>query len=205
MTITQGTKINDGTAQFIVTDITDGIPVGDVVYRPYLKDGYLIYNGQTVNRSDYPRLVALADKYNLWTTDQNSEPWKFGQGDGSITMTMPKYKDRVIQGGETASKKEAGLPNITAQWIAQNYTNANDINGDKNSIQTNTEYMIKNGGAASVITWTDGKHADVIYRDYAGQTVQGTNKFNASKSNSIYGNSNTVQPPAIILIPQMKY
>lgn len=29
--------------------------------------------------------------------------------------------------------------------------------------------------------------------------------FKASKANPIYGNSNTVQPPAIVLIPQIKY
>ena len=29
--------------------------------------------------------------------------------------------------------------------------------------------------------------------------------FNASLSNSIYGSSNTVQPPALSLIPQIKY
>lgn len=29
--------------------------------------------------------------------------------------------------------------------------------------------------------------------------------FDASKSNSIYGSSETVQPPAICLIPQIKY
>lgn len=62
MTITQGTKITDGTTQFIVNDITDGIPVGDVVFRPYLKDGYLSCNGQ---------------------------------GNGSTTMTIPNYQDRV--------------------------------------------------------------------------------------------------------------
>lgn len=30
-------------------------------------------------------------------------------------------------------------------------------------------------------------------------------EFDASKSNPIYGNSSTVQPPAIQLIPQIKY
>lgn len=29
--------------------------------------------------------------------------------------------------------------------------------------------------------------------------------FNASKSNSIYGRSNTVQPPSLILLPIIKY
>ena len=31
-----------------------------------------------------------------------------------------------------------------------------------------------------------------------------TLKFDASKSNNVYGTSNTVQPPAITLIPQVK-
>lgn len=29
--------------------------------------------------------------------------------------------------------------------------------------------------------------------------------FSAQRSNSIYGGSNTVQPPAIVLIPQIKF
>ena len=38
-------------------------------------------------------------------------------------------------------------------------------------------------------------------------TTQKTNglQFNASKSSSIYGAANTVQPPALCLIPQIKY
>jgi hypothetical protein len=35
--------------------------------------------------------------------------------------------------------------------------------------------------------------------------VQNDPCFNASKSSPIYGNSNTVQPPAMTLIPQIKY
>ena len=30
-------------------------------------------------------------------------------------------------------------------------------------------------------------------------------KFDASHSNSIYGNGQTVQPPALVLIPQIKF
>lgn len=29
--------------------------------------------------------------------------------------------------------------------------------------------------------------------------------LDASKSNSVYGNADTVQPPALVLIPQIKY
>ena len=40
-----------------------------------------------------------------------------------------------------------------------------------------------------------------------GGTSDGFTKaaFDASKSNSIYGNSNTVQPPALQFIPQIKF
>ena len=43
-----------------------------------------------------------------------------------------------------------------------------------------------------------------------GTTLDGSNstvdfEFNAGYSNSIYGKANTVQPPAIMLLPQIKY
>ena len=41
---------------------------------------------------------------------------------------------------------------------------------------------------------------------FAGGTFHfGSLGFNASKSNSIYGNSTTVQPPALTLLPCIKY
>lgn len=198
-----GEIITDGTVKFIVDDMRDNSCVGDIVFRPFTKTGYLACNGQTVNRADYPRLVAFVTSNNLWTSNQTNEPWKFGQGDSSTTMVLPDYQNRVVQGGASPAKLEAGLPNITAQWIAQDYTNANDINQDKNSIKPNTTYQLES--AASVITWTDGIRPDVQYKEGVGQRVQGTNRFDASKSDPIYGNSNTVQPPAIVLIPQIKY
>lgn len=33
----------------------------------------------------------------------------------------------------------------------------------------------------------------------------GTTKFDAALSNAIYGNADTVQPPAFVLVPQIKY
>lgn len=196
MPITQGTKITDGTAQFIIDDITDSIPVGDVAYRPYLKDGYLACNGQTVNRSDYPRLVELADKYSLWTADQSSEPWKFGQGNGSTTMLMPNYKDRVLQGGDTVGTKEAGLPNITG-YIA----------GILVVAKTNqTEGNIKGFFRPMLTDFSSPAMGNAAYQTKTDATRDGSYiRVDASYSNAIYGKSDTVQPPAIVLIPQMKY
>lgn len=192
MTITQGTQITDGTAQFIVNDITDGIPVGDVVFRPYLKDGYLACKGQEVNRSDYPRLVELADKYSLWTDNQSNEPYKFGEGNGSTTMLMPNYLERVVWGGSTAGKREAGLPNIKAGSYENFYNSIIPV-----------DWQHSNGEWVGAVR----RRVPVVNNSIGSGTTWGgsTWEFDASHSNKIYGNSTTVQPPAIVLIPQMKY
>ena len=109
-----GNVVQDGTAKFILDDIRDGNCIGDVVYRAFLKPGYVKANGATVARADYPRLIAFADKYNLWTATPATELWKFGTGDGSTTFALPDYRGRVLQGGDGAAVVAAGLPNITA-------------------------------------------------------------------------------------------
>ena len=182
-----GGMINDGTVKWNVADITDGIPVGDVAYRPYLKDGYIACNGQTVNRSDYPRLVALANKYSLWTSNQTNEPWKFGQGNGSTTMLMPNYLERVVWGGTTAGKREAGLPNI---------------NGSFGCSVPDTHGQFRDG---VVYQKTFTKNGRVAYPPEAEVRPVYGYSIDAKSYNPIYGNSTTVQPPAIVLIPQMKY
>ena len=163
-----------------------GIPVGDVVYRPFLMAGYVKANGATVNRADYPNLVAYANSHSLWTSNPSSESWKYGTGNGSTTMVLPDYRNRVIQGGDSISVISAGLPNITGNVF--NF-NVHDADVGLNAV-----------GAFSV--------------QIQGRTSLGTNyvpnlndsiNFNASRSSSVYGASNTVQPPALSLIPQIKY
>lgn len=80
------------------------------------------------------------------------------------------------------SVKDAGLPNITGS----------------------TPYV--------VTSQTAGSFQGALYSngDGAKGTTTGSSDqwrilaFNASKSNAIYGNSKTVQPPALQLIPQIK-
>ena len=93
-------------------DNLDMTPVGDVVFRPFLKAGYVKANGATVNRADYPRLVKFATDNNLWTDSPSTEPWKYGRGNGSTTMVLPNYVGRFIQGGDNSKILAAGLPNI---------------------------------------------------------------------------------------------
>lgn len=187
----QGSVVNDGTCVWVVNDIRDSVTVGDVVFRPYVKTGYLQCNGQTVNRSDYPRLVAFATSNNLWTSDQTNEPWKFGSGNDSTTMTVPNYLARVIQGGSTTAKLEAGLPNI---------------NGSFDFVLTSTSVHVAVGWANGAFSTNKQNYAQYLKNPAMddGAPANGIN-FNASESSPIYGNSNTVQPPAIQLIPQIKY
>ena len=163
----------------VIAAQAQGVPIGDVVYRPYLMAGYVKANGATVNRSDYPTLVQYANDNNLWTGSPTSEPWKFGVGDGSSTMVLPDYRNRFIEGGNNVGITAAGLPNITGDV---------GIHG----------WILKPTGAFKVSSNED-KAA------YVAAETAPTINFAASRSNVIYGNSNTVQPPSIVLIPQIKY
>lgn len=171
-----------------ITAQVQGIPIGDVVYRPFLMDGYVKANGATVNRADYPNLVAFATEHSLWTSNPSNEPWKYGQGDGSTTMVLPDYRNRVIQGGDTTKTITAGLPNITGSFQGTQ----NDEGAGANQF-SGAFYA----GAFS----TSYKYAAISSASNANTKKQ----FDASKSNIIYGKSSTVQPPAMVLIPQIKY
>ena len=164
-------------------DNLDMTPVGDVVFRPFLKDGYVKANGATVNRADYPRLVKFATDNNLWTDSPSTEPWKYGRGNGSTTMVLPDYRNRFIQGGDITGIKGAGLPNIAG-------TSASSSIGFLDNF-TGAIYGIVD---------------DAVYDAGAGvHTSYSAFGFDASKSNPIYGSSSTVQPPSIKLIPQLRY
>lgn len=94
----------------------------------------------------------------------------YGVGDGSTTFNVPDCRNRVLWGSTSFGYISAGLPNITG-YESMNYSNP--AGGA----------FYKTGG---LIASTDGSRA-------WNQRVN----FDASRSNSIYGNSSTVQPPAI--------
>lgn len=161
-----------------------GTTIGDIFYRPFLMHGYVKANGATVIRTDYPNLVTYANNNNLWTSTPNTEPWKFGVGDGNTTMILPNYLNRVLQGGDSPAVLKAGLPNIMGTLTGLAYRN------NYFGVGTGVFSTSRSGGGSALTL--DGTGNDLI-------------RFNATNSNSIYGASNTVQPPAIVLIPQIKY
>lgn len=177
-----------------VQDFIDNFLVGNVIYRPFLQEGYVKLNGATVQREDYPRLVQYATTNSLFTADNSNTPWLFGNGDGETTFVLPDYRNLFIEGGDTPSKIEAGLPNITGE-IKPN-------RGPSGTYQFLSEGEVSVSGAFNVTT-----HRVANIEDYTSQyeTAPASFSFNASLSNPIYGNAETVQPPSIVLIPQIKY
>ncbi len=149
----------------------------------YLPSGYILPDGATVDRADYPRLVRLADTHNLWTNDTAANAGLFGVGDGSTTMVLPNWIDRMEQMASTAGASvAAGLPNITGQQLFYAYVMQGNWSG---AIYGSASGSRVNNGSAG--------------------TGYGAMSFDASRSNTIYGASTTVQPPAIKLLPILRY
>ena len=178
---TMGQYITDGTVKWIVDDVRFNIPVGVPFYDTYLHDGCVKLNGATVNRADYIRPAKIATDKSLWTSSPSTEPYKYGNGNGSTTMTLPDYRNRVIQGGDNITVLNAGLPNITGTIRYLYCTPESSSNG---AFSFTDENITFGGGTGDM-----RKHTT----------------FDASRSNPIYGNSTTVQPPALALIPQIKF
>lgn len=180
-----GVIIHDGTAVWIIDDVRDGTPVGAVRGSLYLPAGYVKANGATVQRADYPRLVALADKHNLWTDDVTAHAGLFGRGDGAATMVLPNWTDRMVQlaGDGAGATVAAGLPNITGATAGFTY----------NDVAQSGALTIKEKSNVGL----SGGYDNSFLRTLVG--------FDASRSNPIYGASPTVQPPAIKLIPVIRY
>ena len=193
---TAGQTINDGSCRWLVEKISqvdsvngmtgavtiNGVPVGTVL--PFAgsstPSGYVLCNGAAVSRTTYAALFAV-----IGTT--------YGAGNGSTTFNLPNYTDKFLQGHTTAgTSKSAGLPNITGftasfPWTAENHGAWTQSSG---------------GTAGPTGAFYTGGWARSGKKD--GREGQST-YFDASRSNSIYGGSTTVQPPAVTVRFCIKY
>nr|DAN61048.1 MAG TPA: tail collar fiber protein [Caudoviricetes sp.] len=105
----------------------------------------------------------------------------YGAGDGSTTFNLPNTVARLLEGGIGAGTYyEAGLPNITG-----------NISAFKSSI---SGAFVGSNNTNRYDGWNDNDD------EYAVSI-----SFDASRSNSIYGASTTVQPPAMTVIYCIKY
>ena len=132
---------------------------------------YLICDGRAVSRTDYARLFAKIGT-------------KYGAGNGSGTFNLPNLVGRVAWGATNSigTKIEPGLPNITGKFSAHEFT------AYSNSSVRGEGALYPTGEA-----WFGGNNESSDQSAVLG--------LDASRSNSIYGRSSTVQPPALTLLP----
>ncbi len=131
--------------------------------------------GAEVSKTTYNKLFAIYGN-------------DYGIPENSANFVLPDFRDRVIQGIASDASFgyiEAGLPNITASTQFNLISNGN--------IGNYTNGALSEKLTAGNIQWRDsGFCLDSLH-------------FNASNSSQIYGNSTTVQPPAIKVRVKTKY
>ena len=139
--------------------------------------GWLLCDGSAVSRTNYAALYAV-----IGTT--------YGAGNGSTTFNLPNLTDKFIQGsGTVGTVKAAGLPNITGGLFRSGAAGTTGLFDNANgsfSGNASRRYAVNNTNA-----------------QYDGMIS--TISFDASRSSSVYGNSTTVQPPALTMRYIIKY
>lgn len=175
MAVETGQYIQDGSVTWIVTDVRNSTLVGSIT----------MYAGNTT-----PAGYLLCDGAAISRTDYKTLydviGTTYGEGDGDSTFNLPLLTDnRFVEFAATAGEaKDAGLPNITAGFASFAF------------------YGMLNGvGAISLKT----KYNSNYYHQGAADNWGIDYIFDASKSNTIYGNSNTVQPTALTIRPIIRY
>lgn len=108
----------------------------------------------------------------------------YGKGNGSTTFNLPNLVDKFVEGSATAgTQRNAGLPNIKGSITKIMYYSESSATG---AFRESNSSKVRQG---------DGSTQPSTY-DY---------DFDASRSNSIYGKSATVQPPALTMRYIIKY
>ena len=142
--------------------------------------GWLLCDGSAISRTTYENLFNVIGVI-------------YGAGDGETTFNLPDLTDKFIEGSATVgTEKTAGLPNITGTFdkISGGSAFLNSVVGE-----------IRQQGAFYV----SSHQSDYwLAASGTGDVPRGIG-FDASRSNSIYGNSMTVQPPALTLRYIIKY
>lgn len=186
MAVKAGKLIQDGTVTWILDDVRDGARVGDVVLRPTLRGGYIKANGATVKASEYPRLLAWVQESNMAVTAEQyaQDCSKYVYDEAADKLTLPNAVGQVLMGGEAVKSVVAGLPNIT---------------GSVSCVASDLHNSMTCSGA-----FYKDSNSPAYYKEGSQGNIQ-TVIIDASRSNPIYGASDTVQPPALAMIAQIKY
>lgn len=161
-------------------NIDTSLPLGTIIWSAdsTVPEGYLLCDGSAVNRTTYASLFNI-----IGTT--------YGAGNGTTTFNLPNLIDKFIEGSATAgTSKAAGLPNVTANlgFLPANLS----VSGGTST----TGALHWNNVTDTLTAYATDANAKTTYGYDAG--------LDLSQGNSIYGNSTTVQPPAVTMRPYIK-
>ena len=139
------------------------------------KKEWLRCNGAKVKIDDFPNLFAvLGETYGpTGIVEENGK--KF------VTFTIPNFEDRVPWGGLVKNNvkdnyKKPGLPNIWGTFALFGTEGSSNLQG-----------ALYEKGWGGRLGYGHHEHTNPIIG------------FDATRCNKIYGNSNTVQPPAVVV------
>ena len=135
-----------------------------------IPDKYLLCNGQEIAQADYPELYAVIGSLECC------------QSGNEGMFKVPDLRGRFFEGanGNLGTVKEAGLPNIVGNFEAQSI-GAKSVGSNSSDSPL---FKVARVGTVDSGTSQTNNYQNVV-------------TFDASQVNSIYGKSDTVQPPAI--------
>ena len=169
------------------------LPLGYFFSWPYPSglDGTIPANGSTYSRDEYPDLWEYLFQHPDWIKEEiewqeiaassNGYCPYYATGNGTTTFRTPKFAPYRCYAGTPGTYQVPGLPNITSDLHSTN---------DYAIFNTNAP-AIQTTGAFSVSSKYDGyvDSGGSVNPDWCGHLM-----FDASRSDPIYGQSNTVQP-----------
>lgn len=152
-------------------------------------EGWLVCNGASVFTSDYAALFAAIGKTftpQLTSTDPDVENPEYSD---PTVFRLPNLIGKVPWGSTSVGTVlDAGMPNITGM--------ATFVNSDGEDQTNNPD--------TGCFYWGTYTHTWTTYSTNKGPAKRDL-KFSASRSSVIYGKSSTVQPPALCLLPCIRY
>ena len=158
-------------------------------------EGWLVCNGAMVFTSNYAALFAAIGKTftpQLTSTDPDVENPEYSD---PTVFRLPNLMGKVPWGSssQVGTEMKAGLPNINGSVL---------FRGANNGGLAMSEAVPNDKGAFNVSS------ANTIYKAAYNTIVKDSGQYlyiDASRSSSVYGNSTTVQPPALCLLPCIRY
>lgn len=164
-----------------VSNIREGLPIGHIFFSMNIPENCLACEGQTVSRTEYPDLWNYVNKkcspisdteWNETAEATYTYCHKFSTGDGTTTFRLPKFASfiELNSNAEAGTFYSAGLPNITGYigCPAEMRTPTGAFYTTGNGVTQGHEWSVQSAG------------------------------IDASRCSSIYGNSITVQPEAMV-------